>query len=384
MASCRTIALVFAGILINNALLLGIFVAIVMYQEAEKEPDHQYNNYNQHYSNEKSTSLISKIVKWSGKSFIRRILEYIPGFEVIAKRFDDVSTVVYVVLDTVFLPFEAIQSIHLWFNGEISGRRCAKTVVDATIAVAGGIGGAALGAGVGSVGGPVGTIIGGIIGGLFGSSVAKTVVGHLTERIFDLPKNIAVERAYYFLGISPSASNYDVNQAFRKLASQYHPDKRYGSEKLFMELQSNMQLITEDQLAIPHLEKTKGAIVNVSLIGSQKTSPQVPFYCIAKAGLDHFARNYAAILAPKGIRIKNHNPGGTSSAFISRHGVSSEMEKKSVENCVQNIPLQRFAEPKEMAEFLFFMASEKASYMTGQITNVDGGTLINSPNIKLN
>uniref|UniRef100_A0A914ZCN4 Uncharacterized protein n=1 Tax=Panagrolaimus superbus TaxID=310955 RepID=A0A914ZCN4_9BILA len=54
------------------------------------------------------------------------------------------------------------------------------------------------------------------------------------------------------------------------------------------------------ELAIPHLEKTKGNIVNVSSIGSQKTSQAMPFYVIAKAGLDHFARNYAAILAPQG------------------------------------------------------------------------------------
>uniref|UniRef100_A0AC35GGY8 Uncharacterized protein n=1 Tax=Panagrolaimus sp. PS1159 TaxID=55785 RepID=A0AC35GGY8_9BILA len=137
------------------------------------------------------------------------------------------------------------------------------------------------------------------------------------------------------------------------------------------------------ELAIPHLEKTKGNVINVSSIGSQKTSPQVPFYCIAKAGLDHFARNYAALLAPKGIRVNNLNPGGTSTAFISRHGVPQEMEKKMHEDYTQHIPLKRFAESKEMAEFLFFMASEKASYLTGQIINVDGGSLINSPAMKL-
>uniref|UniRef100_A0A914ZAS1 J domain-containing protein n=1 Tax=Panagrolaimus superbus TaxID=310955 RepID=A0A914ZAS1_9BILA len=168
-------------------------------------------------------------------------------FELIAHKFDSISTVVYVALDTVFLPFEAIQSIHLWFNGEISGRRCVKTVVDATAAVAGGIGGAAVGASVGAVGGPVGSIIGGIIGGFFGSSVANAISDHLTQRIFDLPKSIAVERAYNFLGVRQSALNYDINQSFRRLASQYHPDARYGDKKLFMELQSNMQLITEDR-----------------------------------------------------------------------------------------------------------------------------------------
>uniref|UniRef100_A0A914QET4 Uncharacterized protein n=1 Tax=Panagrolaimus davidi TaxID=227884 RepID=A0A914QET4_9BILA len=153
--------------------------------------------------------------------------------------------------------------------------------------------------------------------------------------------------------------------------------------KSFLKSVFQAHIIHLTELAIPHLEKTKGNIVNVSSIGSQKTSPQVPFYCIAKAGLDHFARNYAALLAPKGIRVNNLNPGGTSTAFISRHGVPQDMEKKMSEDYSQHIPLKRFAESKEMAEFLFFMASEKASYLTGQIINVDGGSLINSPAMKL-
>ena len=86
-----------------------------------------------------------------------------------------------------------------------------------------------------------------------------------------------------------------------------------------------LSVIHLTELAIPHLEKTKGNIVNVSSIGSQKVSTEVPFYCVAKAALDHFTRNYAAILAPSGIRINNLNPGLTSTAFMSRHGIPQEM-----------------------------------------------------------
>jgi NAD(P)-dependent dehydrogenase (short-subunit alcohol dehydrogenase family) len=134
------------------------------------------------------------------------------------------------------------------------------------------------------------------------------------------------------------------------------------------------------ELAIPHLEKTKGNIINISSIGSQKTSPVFPFYTIAKAGLDHFARNYAAILAPKGIRVNNLNPGATMTAFASRHGIHQAVMEAQVK--AFGIPLERWGTAEEMSEFLLFMASEKASYMTGQIVNVDGGVLINSPSFK--
>jgi NAD(P)-dependent dehydrogenase (short-subunit alcohol dehydrogenase family) len=141
-------------------------------------------------------------------------------------------------------------------------------------------------------------------------------------------------------------------------------------------------VIALTELAIPHLEKTKGNIVNVSSIGSQKTSTSVPYYCIAKAGLDHFARNYAAILAPKGVRINNLNPGATETAIFSRAGIPDEMIAKMKQHYTDLIPFHRWGTSEEMGEFLIFMASDKASYMTGQTISVDGGILIHSPSIK--
>uniref|UniRef100_A0A914YQT2 Uncharacterized protein n=1 Tax=Panagrolaimus superbus TaxID=310955 RepID=A0A914YQT2_9BILA len=108
----------------------------------------------------------------------------------------------------------------------------------------------------------------------------------------------------------------------------------------------------------------------------------IPFYCIAKAALDHFARNYAAILAPQGIRINNLNPGLTDTAGVKRSGASDEMIQKMRNFYISQIPFRRAAASEEMGEFILFMASEKASYMTGQCINVDGGMLINSPSIK--
>uniref|UniRef100_A0A914QBB9 Uncharacterized protein n=1 Tax=Panagrolaimus davidi TaxID=227884 RepID=A0A914QBB9_9BILA len=134
------------------------------------------------------------------------------------------------------------------------------------------------------------------------------------------------------------------------------------------------------ELAIPHLEKTKGNIINVSSIASQMSGPAYPFYSISKAALDHFARNYAAILAPSRIRINNLNPGLTNTSFLTRHGMPEEMKQTIIEK--YHVPLGRWGTSEEMAEFLAFMAFDKASYMTGQCINVDGGILIHSPTIK--
>ena len=82
------------------------------------------------------------------------------------------------------------------------------------------------------------------------------------------------------------------------------------------------------ELVTPHLEKTKGNVINVSSGLAFKTLPISPFYCMTKAALDHFCRNYAVILAPKGIRVNNVNPGVTDTDFNPRHGINREVWTK--------------------------------------------------------
>uniref|UniRef100_A0AC34FP62 Uncharacterized protein n=1 Tax=Panagrolaimus sp. ES5 TaxID=591445 RepID=A0AC34FP62_9BILA len=139
----------------------------------------------------------------------------------------------------------------------------------------------------------------------------------------------------------------------------------------------NFSVIALTELAIPYLEKTKGNIVCVSTISAKRPCPE-PFYGIAKAGLDHVVRNYAAILAPSGIRINTLNPGVTDTNFFLRH---SEKFFDGIKKAI-SIPLGRLGTLEDMANFLIFVASDKASYMTGQNVVVDGGVLINSPTIK--
>ena len=209
-----------------------------------------YNHWSTPPPRVKLSPLQQKVALWKKSTmgtFAKWVIEQIPGGNWLTTTTARVSTVVHVILDTVFLPFEAIHNIKLWFNGEISGKRCAKSLVDASAAIAGGIGGAALGASLGSIGGLIGSVIGGAIGGLFGGSAARSLVSYLTERIFDLPTSIAVERAYNYLRLSPSSHNYEINRVFRILSKLYHPDRNRGDAKDFIELQTNMQLIVEDR-----------------------------------------------------------------------------------------------------------------------------------------
>uniref|UniRef100_A0A914P0J2 J domain-containing protein n=1 Tax=Panagrolaimus davidi TaxID=227884 RepID=A0A914P0J2_9BILA len=64
-----------------------------------------------------------------------------------------------------------------------------------------------------------------------------------TQWFFDLPKTEALEKAYNALEVHHTASNSEINRAFRSLSMIYHPDRRSGSEERFMELQIYMAII---------------------------------------------------------------------------------------------------------------------------------------------
>jgi len=159
---------------------------------------------------------------------------------------------VRVALVVAYLAFEVINNIRQWWKGEISGIRCAKNIIDCGVSVAAGIvcgvSGEIVGAMVGTVFGPVGAaagaLIGGVCGGFAASMGAQALSDKLTQWFFDIPKSEALENAYNFLGLKASASNSDINSAYRQLALQYHPDKG-GDRDNWTKLQYSIQIIRE-------------------------------------------------------------------------------------------------------------------------------------------
>ncbi|CAF1516095.1 unnamed protein product [Rotaria magnacalcarata] len=142
------------------------------------------------------------------------------------------------------LAYEAIMNIRAWWKGEISGQRCVKNLLDDMATVAGGMGGAWAGAAAGSIFGPIGTGIGFLAGGVTGCWAASQLSKRLTEKLFNLPRSVALENAYRYFGLTQSCSNGDINAAYKRLALVKHPDKG-GSKEDFFELQVSLAIIKE-------------------------------------------------------------------------------------------------------------------------------------------
>lgn len=127
------------------------------------------------------------------------------------------------------------------------------------------------------------------------------------------------------------------------------------------------------QKCVPFLVASKGNVVNVSSVTGLRAFPNVLAYCVSKAATDQLTRCAALELAPKGVRVNAVNPGVVVTNLHKRGGMSDENYEKFVENAKNTHPLGRPGAADEIAELIAFLASDKASWITGASYAIDGG-----------
>lgn len=127
------------------------------------------------------------------------------------------------------------------------------------------------------------------------------------------------------------------------------------------------------QKALPTLIQRHGNIVNVSSVTGLRAFPGVLAYCVSKAGLDQLTRCASLELAAKGVRVNAVNPGVVVTDIHKRGGMTEEQYKAFLEHSKETHPLGRVGEAQEIAELIFFLASERASWITGATYSIDGG-----------
>lgn len=120
------------------------------------------------------------------------------------------------------------------------------------------------------------------------------------------------------------------------------------------------------KLTKPHLLNYKGNILNISSYVAQLSSRFVLPYSVAKAGIDNLTRATAIELAPN-VRVNAIAPGNIDTDMTKAAGTEFIKKVMSV------TPLKRLGIPEEIAKAALFLVSEDASFITGEILNVDGG-----------
>lgn len=114
-----------------------------------------------------------------------------------------------------------------------------------------------------------------------------------------------------------------------------------------------------------------GAIINMSSVNDTLTIPGIVSYCVSKGGVSQLTRATAVALAPHGIRVNAIGPGSISTDMMK--GVLAD--KAALNRALSRTPLGRVGEPSEVASIAAFLASDDASYVTGETIYADGGRM---------
>jgi meso-butanediol dehydrogenase/(S,S)-butanediol dehydrogenase/diacetyl reductase len=121
--------------------------------------------------------------------------------------------------------------------------------------------------------------------------------------------------------------------------------------------------------ALPHLMKQGGSIINIASVSGTRADYGFNAYAAAKGGVLNYTRNLALDYALDNIRVNAVSPGLIETPLT----VPLRGHPDALQAYMDNIPMSRAGQPVEVAKVMLFLASDLASYVTGQEIAVDGG-----------
>jgi 3-oxoacyl-[acyl-carrier protein] reductase len=207
-------------------------------------------------------------------------------------------------------------------------------------------------------------------GGAPGVGEAAHVRADLSER--DAPTRLVAAAAAELGGLDVLVNNvgFAVQARFEDV-----PDAEWDA----MWQLNVLSYVRAIRAALPHLRASRGAIVNVSSTAGKRPSTGMPHYSVTKAAVLSLSRLVADLYAGEGIRCNAVTPGPTATEAWLGEGGLADQQGGDRETVLAKVgagrPLGRLAEPEEIAAVIAFLASERASYVTGAAWSADGGTV---------
>ena len=198
------------------------------------------------------------------------------------------------------------------------------------------------------------------------AAVAATVQAH--GRIDVLVNNAGIFRAADFLEVTEEEFDavLRVNLKGAFLMGQ-------AVARVMAEAGENSGLGDRTSPGLDRGDRTsRGSIVNMSSVNAVLAIPTIASYNVSKGGINQLTRVMALALADKGIRVNAVAPGTIATELAAKAVLTSDEAKARI---MSRTPMKRLGEPSEIADVVAWLASDAASYVTGEIVVVDGGRM---------
>lgn len=210
--------------------------------------------------------------------------------------------------------------------------------------------------------------------------------GSREESVRKAVENLKNDYGYDVLGLYPNISNMEeVKEAFDEVISKYGkidilvnnagvssatPIEKYTNEEYEKIVDINIKAVYNcSKVVVEYMKATGGVILNTSSMVSIYGQPSGVMYPASKYAVNGMTKSLARELGKYNIRVNAVAPGITETDMV------KNLPKEMIEPLIKTIPLGRIGKPEDVANAFLFLASDMASYVTGEILSVDGAAM---------